>query len=67
MDGAEKAKESPRRPVSRCNKAFAEMKRQQVTEKRKRIQEKSAKELEELSQFMPDLIDCDAKALALRM
>ena len=30
MDGAEKVKESPRRPVSRCNEAFAEMPRRET-------------------------------------
>ena len=61
MDGADKAEESPKRPLAGVMKHLqecSEEKRQQVTEKRKRIQEKSAKELEELSQFMfmPDLI-----------
>ena len=50
MDGAEKAKESPRRPVSRWNEALAEMLRRAMTEKRKRsrvtIQEDSAKQLD---------------------
>ena len=69
MDGADKARVPEETRYSRCNEAFAEEKRQQVTGKRKRrrltIQEKSAKELDALGQFMPDLIDSDAKVLAL--
>ena len=50
MDGAEKAKESPRRPVSMWNEALAEMLRRTMTGKRKSsrvtIQEDSAKQLD---------------------
>ena len=50
MDGDEKVKESPRRPVSRLNEACSKEQCQQVTGKRKRsrvtIEEDTAKQLD---------------------